>query len=206
MDDAVARARALAQNIAGGEGGASALGKRPREEDGAGADAKRRALGAGAPPAPPAAPSNGAVGAGAVQSGSVIVQSPDVLLVPDAFVGIIIGRSGETINMMQTASGARVQLQSAEAMNPETKMRECRLVGDATSCERAKKMIINLIAEKERLQAMGQGASTMNPVAKASYGMSHTGQVKVPDDKVGLVIGKRGSTIKRIQMQSGGEF
>ena len=186
MDDAVSRARALAQNIAGAEGGGSALGKRSREEDGAGAVAKR-----------PAA------GASVVRSGSVIIKSPDLLLVPDVFVGIIIGRSGETINMMQTASGARVQLQPAEQMNQESKMRECRLVGDQASCERAKKMIINLVAEKERLMALGQGASSMNPVAKASYGMSHTAQVKVPDSKVGLVIGKRGATIKRIQMQSG---
>lgn len=76
--------------------------------------------------------------------------------VPNAVVGTIIGRGGETIKRLQQLTGARIQLEKADSGRPQ---RALTIQGDATQVERARHEVEELIREK---QATGGAMVTPN--------------------------------------------
>lgn len=108
------------------------------------------------------------------------------LLVPNERVGLIIGRGGVTIKSIQARTGATITIpQTPDVNNPN--MRLITIRGTVDSKEMAKQEIIAMVNEEpgHRSQGPGYGASTI--------------YMQVPNDRVGVVIGKRGETIKGIQ-------
>eukprot|EP01018_Ginkgo_biloba_P013854 Gb_04922 [translate_table: standard] len=120
--------------------------------------------------------------------------------VPNAKVGLIIGKGGETIKYLQHQSGAKIQVTRDTDSDPSSMTRQVELMGSLEQINRAEQLINDVIAEADA----GGSASTL---AARSFGNVQPGseqlQIKVPNNKVGLVIGRGGETIKNLQSRSG---
>ncbi|XP_040575832.1 far upstream element-binding protein 3 isoform X2 [Lepeophtheirus salmonis] len=113
--------------------------------------------------------------------------------VPDKMVGLIIGRGGEQITRLQSESGCKIQMAQDSQGMPE---RQCTLTGSPQAISQAKLAIDRIIANE------GNGPTRGTP----SMGNSGFYEVNVPGQKVGLIIGKNGETIKSLQEQSGAKI
>ncbi|XP_008324223.1 far upstream element-binding protein 3 isoform X2 [Cynoglossus semilaevis] len=110
--------------------------------------------------------------------------------VPDKMVGFIIGKGGEQISRIQLESGCKIQIASDSGGMLD---RPCTLTGSPENIDQAKRLL-NEIVEQCRY---GPGFhSDMD-------GNSSIQQILIPANKVGLVIGKGGETIKQLQERTG---
>ncbi|KAK9109961.1 hypothetical protein Sjap_018021 [Stephania japonica] len=121
--------------------------------------------------------------------------------VPNNKVGVLIGKAGETIRLLQFSSGAKIQITRDSEADSYSSTRSVEIIGTLESINKAEKLIKDVIAEAEAggspsLVAKGFGS------AQAS-GPSEQIQIQVPNEKVGLIIGKGGETIKSLQTRSG---
>lgn len=125
---------------------------------------------------------------------------------PVGVVGFVIGKGGENILSMQARTGAKVQVQREADSSSSTTHKNIQ-VGAATreALEECKKLIRKIIEEKSRI-LMGPGArgSSFKDSWEEAKNMGHAHvTLPVPDDEVGLVIGKGGATIRSLQERSG---
>eukprot|EP00850_Spirogloea_muscicola_P024612 SM001149S24275 [mRNA] locus=s1149:40:2157:- [translate_table: standard] len=114
-------------------------------------------------------------------------------------VGLVIGKGGETIKYLQQASGARIQVTRDADTDPRAPNRGVELVGTQDQVARAEQLINDVINEAA---AGGSGAL----VARGFGGLGPLGEqvsIRVPNSKVGLIIGRGGETIKNLQNRSG---
>lgn len=112
------------------------------------------------------------------------------IMIPGSKVGLIIGKGGETIKQLQEKSGAKmVIIQDGPGQEMEKPL---RISGDPQKVEHAKQLVFDLIQEKDNYNTQRQ---TMNGTEQA--------EVFVPKSAVGVVIGKGGDMIKKIQGESG---
>ena len=111
--------------------------------------------------------------------------------VPNDRVGIIIGRQGATIKMIQDRTQTNIQIpQVPDADNPST--RTLSIGGySKEAIDAAQTEIFN------QLQAYQQNGGQAPRPQQAATG--NTMYIHVADDRVGLIIGKSGATIKEIQ-------
>ncbi|MCO5549066.1 hypothetical protein L7F22_002532 [Adiantum nelumboides] len=119
--------------------------------------------------------------------------------IPNGRVGVVIGKSGETIKGLQAKSGARIQITRDADHDPQAQNRQVEIMGTPDQIRRAEQMIKDVIAEAD---AGGPG-----PFLGGGFGGSGSFgepiQIRVPTSKVGLIIGRGGETIKSMQHQSG---
>ncbi|KAG6534522.1 far upstream element-binding protein 2-like [Zingiber officinale] len=119
--------------------------------------------------------------------------------IPNGRVGVIIGKSGETIKYLQLQSGAKIQVTRDMDADPNSLTRSVEIMGTSEQISNAEQLINDVLAEADA------GASAT--IASRKFGSFQTGaeqfQMKVPNNKVGLVIGKGGETIKSMQARSG---
>jgi far upstream element-binding protein len=149
--------------------------------------------------------------------------------VPNSVVGSIIGRGGETIQKIQAQYGISVQVAKATDVAPGAPTRPVTLKGPQEAVEMAKGDIELLVADRLSGQqgmgggggggslmggglggggasgvgAYGPGASSDGAGGVAGAGAAFSVAKVIPNDKVGLVIGKGGGTIKGMQMRTG---
>ncbi|KAF8668454.1 hypothetical protein HU200_052270 [Digitaria exilis] len=119
--------------------------------------------------------------------------------VPNSKVGVLIGKAGETIRNLQTSSGAKIQITKDVDADSNALTRSVELVGTLASVDRAEQLIKSVIAEAE---AGGSPALIARGFGSGQSG-SEQFEMTVPDNKVGLIIGKGGETIKGLQTKSG---
>ncbi|KAI0236413.1 hypothetical protein L0F63_003352 [Massospora cicadina] len=109
--------------------------------------------------------------------------------VPSSLVGLIIGRAGETLKRIQNLSGAKVTF--AQDHNPNDPERTTTVSGTQDAIRTAREMIDQLIRNH-----FSKGGG----VGVAGRGLSMPGskdiQLPVPGNRVGLIIGKGGETIR----------
>jgi far upstream element-binding protein len=110
-------------------------------------------------------------------------KSVGEVIVPRSSVGIIIGKSGETIKRLINESGCKIQFKPDE--DPTTPDRCATLQGSPDQIARATQMISDLLQRSQ------------------NSGVTETFLMHVPANKTGLVIGKGGDTIKQICAESG---
>jgi len=122
----------------------------------------------------------------AMQSGEA-AKSVDC---PAGIVGRIIGRGGETIRSLQSASGAHIVV---DQNFPDGVPRKVNISGRSDAVERAVKMVTELIN--------GEPGSAQQIIQK--YGAGDVRYVDCPKAMVGRVIGKGGETIKTLQKTTG---
>ncbi|XP_059142520.1 far upstream element-binding protein 1-like isoform X4 [Physella acuta] len=130
--------------------------------------------------------------------------------IPGSKVGLIIGKGGETIRQLQERAGVKmVMIQDSNA--PSAHDKPLRISGDPSKCQRAKEMVLDLLAEKDGVPRPGGGGGGFNEFGSPMGHMGHGGggggpngmDIGVPRQGVGLVIGKGGDMIKKIQTETG---
>ncbi|BFZ56446.1 hypothetical protein PYCC9005_003492 [Savitreella phatthalungensis] len=116
--------------------------------------------------------------------------------VPDKTVGLIIGRGGENVKDLQNKSHAKINIvPERESVNG---MRPINLVGTPQAMEEAKRLIFQIVADDEA----GIPISRRGPPEALGAG-SRQETVRVPQDAVGMIIGKGGETVRDMQDASG---
>lgn len=131
-------------------------------------------------------------------------------------VGFVIGKGGESIRHLQDQSGAKMTIfqQTNDATERE---KQLRITGDPDKVDRCIQMVKDLLAEKEEdMKRFGNGGPpgmSRNGGGHNDYGSPMGGggrgnsrEVAVPPSFIGLVIGKGGESIKRIQQESGAKI
>lgn len=127
------------------------------------------------------------------------VPSSKKIVIPNAKVGVIIGRGGEMIKTLQQESGARIQITRDADADPSSLTRDVELMGTQEQISRAEHRINEVIAETDATSSAPSG--NRGPPPPQAGGEQFV--MKVPNDKVALVIGKGGETIKTMQSKSG---
>ncbi|XP_034021107.1 far upstream element-binding protein 3-like isoform X2 [Thalassophryne amazonica] len=110
--------------------------------------------------------------------------------VPDRMVGFIIGRGGEQITRIQLESGCKIQIAADSGGLME---RPCSLTGSPESIELAKRLLIQIVERCRNgpgFHSDGDGGASVQ-------------EMLIPANKVGLVIGRGGDTIKQLQERAG---
>ncbi|CAG9837320.1 unnamed protein product [Diabrotica balteata] len=149
----------------------------------------------------PGGPGGGGPGQGGRNSIEIMIPGPKV--------GLIIGKGGETIKQLQEKSGAKmVVIQDGPNQEHEKPL---VISGEPQKVEHAKQLVYDLIAEKEmksfnRGGPRGRQNQGPNDGGYNDYGGGGGGEqmeVLVPRPAVGVVIGKGGDMIKKIQAETG---
>ncbi|CAG8510695.1 16490_t:CDS:2, partial [Racocetra persica] len=160
-------------------------------------------------------------------------RSTITIHIPSGKVGVVIGRGGETIRDLQDRSGARINVTPDSAASPQSNDRSVTLIGDEAAVQRAKALIDEIVntgdSEPNRgypkdYRSNSYGGSTYNNNDNhgnnygggghyGPYGGHPTGKsnqdsitIQVPNDSVGLIIGKGGETVRALQQQSGAKI
>ncbi|XP_076354192.1 far upstream element-binding protein 1-like isoform X1 [Tachypleus tridentatus] len=129
---------------------------------------------------------------GQPEEGQIVVD----MMIPGNKVGLVIGKGGETIRQLQEQTGAKmIMIQDGPQQTIHDK--PLRITGLPSQCEFAKQQVMQLIAGKDQDVNVARNGDYQ-------YGSGAQEQVMVPKQAVGVVIGKSGETIKRIQQDSGG--
>lgn len=123
--------------------------------------------------------------------------------VPHGVVGFIIGRGGENIARMQASIGCKIQIQRETQLQPGQSMRMITLAASSQAAvDEAKRQIQAMV--DERIRSMGGGYTGKDAKVQEAIAAGHVHiEVSVPEQDVGLVIGKQGATIKSIQDATG---
>ncbi|XP_024539994.1 far upstream element-binding protein 1 isoform X2 [Selaginella moellendorffii] len=114
--------------------------------------------------------------------------------VPNTKVGLVIGKGGETIRTLQQQSGAKIQVTRDAEADPGAVTRQVELTGTPEQISRAEQLIREVVGDGIVGGPVGGGGtgSVGDPI-----------HVRVPNNKVGLIIGKGGETIRNLQQTSG---
>ncbi|CAN4081344.1 unnamed protein product [Withania somnifera] len=120
--------------------------------------------------------------------------------VPNNKVGVLIGKSGDTIRYLQYNSGAKIQIMRDADTDPRAASRPVELIGTLENINKAEKLIKDVIAEAD---AGGSPALVARGFGTVQAVVGEQIEIQVPNEKVGLIIGKGGETIKSLQTRSG---
>ncbi|KAM7274950.1 hypothetical protein ACFE04_016816 [Oxalis oulophora] len=118
--------------------------------------------------------------------------------IPNNRVGVIIGKGGETIKYLQLQSGAKIQVTRDMDAEPGSNNRAVELMGTSDQIAKAEQLITDVLAEADA----GGSGNAPRRLTTGQPGSDHF-SMKIPNNKVGLVIGKGGETIKNIQARTG---
>lgn len=122
------------------------------------------------------------------------------IMIPGPKVGLVIGKGGETIKQLQEKTGAKmVIIQDGPGQELEKPL---RISGDPQKVEHAKQLVFELIQEKEG-GSFSAGGGGGGGGGQRQFNGGEQAEVFVPKVAVGVVIGKSGDMIKRIQGETG---
>uniref|UniRef100_A0A4X1TET2 Far upstream element binding protein 3 n=1 Tax=Sus scrofa TaxID=9823 RepID=A0A4X1TET2_PIG len=125
--------------------------------------------------------------------GSSTIQE---LLIPASKVGLVIGKGGETIKQLQERTGVKmVMIQDGPL--PTGADKPLRITGDPFKVQQAREMVLEIIREKDQADFRGVRGDFSSRMGGGSI------EVSVPRFAVGIVIGRNGEMIKKIQNDAG---
>ncbi|KAK7930212.1 hypothetical protein WMY93_006607 [Mugilogobius chulae] len=113
------------------------------------------------------------------------------MMIPAGKGGIIIGKGGETIKQLQARAGVKMYVVQDSSQSPNVD-KVLRIIGDHYKVQQAKEMVNDILRE---------GFGDRN-----EYGSRMGGggiEMAVPRHSVGVVIGRNGEMIKKIQSDAG---
>lgn len=131
------------------------------------------------------------------------------IMVPDRTVGLIIGRGGETIRDLQERSGCHVNIVGeSKSVNG---LRPVNLIGPYAAAAQAKDLIMEIVDSDSRngnsaAGGGGGGGGNQHQGRPNQRDNSHdkiNDAIFVPNEAVGMIIGKGGETIREMQNQTG---
>ncbi|KAF9184162.1 hypothetical protein BGZ51_003526 [Haplosporangium sp. Z 767] len=114
--------------------------------------------------------------------------------IPSTKVGLVIGRGGETIRDLQDRSGARIAV-TPSPQDHNSPSRTVSITGDEGAIERAKSYIEEIVNDMAPRGGYGGGGG-------GGYQSTPPVTMTVPQESIGLVIGRGGETVKQLQIQS----
>ncbi|CAE1318328.1 FUBP [Acanthosepion pharaonis] len=127
------------------------------------------------------------------------------MLIPGNKVGLIIGKGGETIRQLQDQANVKmVMIQDSNL--PSAHDKPLRITGETSRCARARDMVMQLLADKDGTVTNEYGSSVGTGNNSGGMRSSPSGggmDFPVPRPAVGIVIGKGGETIKKVQNETG---
>ncbi|KAL0966969.1 hypothetical protein UPYG_G00302890 [Umbra pygmaea] len=120
-------------------------------------------------------------------------MSVQEILVPASKAGLVIGKGGETIKQLQERAGVKMVMIQEGPQNTGAD-KPLRISGEPFKVQQAKEMVMELIREQGFREQRGEYGSRMG-----GEGLD----VPVPRFAVGIVIGRNGEMIKKIQSDTG---
>ncbi|XP_075416745.1 far upstream element-binding protein 3 isoform X3 [Tenrec ecaudatus] len=118
------------------------------------------------------------------------------ILIPASKVGLVIGKGGETIKQLQERAGVKmVMIQDGPL--PTGADKPLRITGDPFKVQQAREMVLEIIREKDQADFRGVRNDFSSRMGGGSI------EVSVPRFAVGIVIGRNGEMIKKIQNDAG---
>jgi len=128
--------------------------------------------------------------------GGSIQATSEQVLVPDAMVGLIIGRGGEQISRLQSESKCKIQMDQ-ESLDQQYRI--CTLTGSLDAIALAKELINKVISNENDKAAMRGNLPT-----DTNCGGLH--EMMIPGNLVARIIGKGGEIIKALQEETGAKI
>eukprot|EP00064_Thunnus_orientalis_P010529 superscaffoldBa00001438_g10555 len=116
------------------------------------------------------------------------------MMIPAGKAGLVIGKGGETIKQLQERAGVKMILIQDASQGPNVD-KPLRIIGDPYKVQKAQEMVQEILRERDH-----GGYSERN-----DYGSRMGGgmDIAVPRHSVGVVIGRNGEMIKKIQNDAG---
>uniref|UniRef100_A0A6Q2WU85 K Homology domain-containing protein n=1 Tax=Esox lucius TaxID=8010 RepID=A0A6Q2WU85_ESOLU len=118
------------------------------------------------------------------------------ILIPASKVGLVIGKGGDTIKQLQERTGVKM-IMIQDGPMPTGADKPLRITGDPYKVQQARELVVEIIRDKD------QGDFR---AARGDFGSRLGGSsldVAVPRFAVGIVIGRNGEMIKKIQNDAG---
>lgn len=168
------------------------------EDSGMGAIARAGLDRGGRPTGPPPVVDRG--GIANLKDGEDCVQ----IMVPDRTVGLIIGRGGETIRDLQERSGCHVNIVGEQ--KSVNGLRPVNLIGPYAATAQAKEMIMEIVdSDSRNANGGGSAGGSAPPQGRGPRDDREKIQdaIFVPNEAVGMIIGKGGETIREMQNTTG---
>ncbi|KAI0567369.1 KH domain containing protein [Gracilaria domingensis] len=121
--------------------------------------------------------------------------------VPTSCVGLVIGRNGETIKSLQDRSGAEIKVTPDRKAAPGSDDRSILISGTEEAIATAHQLVSEIVNDARSRRPSHHGGLPPGSTYKGQPFFMET--LAVPNEKVGLIIGKKGITIRELQMKSG---
>ncbi|XP_005992192.1 far upstream element-binding protein 3 isoform X8 [Latimeria chalumnae] len=118
------------------------------------------------------------------------------VLIPATKVGLVIGKGGETIKQLQERTGVKM-IMIQDGPMPTGADKPLRITGDPFKVQQAREMVLEIIREKDQSDFRSGRVEFSSRVGGSSI------EVAVPRFAVGIVIGRNGEMIKKIQNDAG---
>uniref|UniRef100_A0A672NJW9 Far upstream element-binding protein 2-like n=1 Tax=Sinocyclocheilus grahami TaxID=75366 RepID=A0A672NJW9_SINGR len=115
------------------------------------------------------------------------------MIIPPGKAGLIIGKGGETIKQLQERAGVKMILIQDASQGPNMD-KPLRIIGDPYKVQQAREMVQEILRERDH-----PGFDRNEYGSQIGGGM----EVPVPRHSVGVVIGRSGEMIKKIQNDAG---
>ncbi|XP_072285308.1 far upstream element-binding protein 3-like isoform X2 [Pyxicephalus adspersus] len=114
------------------------------------------------------------------------------ILIPASKVGLVIGKGGETIKQLQEKTGVKM-IMIQDGPLPTGADKPLRITGDPFKVQQARELVLDVIREKDQADFRGLRNDFNSRMGGGSI------EVSVPRFAVGIVIGRNGEMIKKIQ-------
>ncbi|XP_036436601.1 far upstream element-binding protein 3 isoform X1 [Colossoma macropomum] len=118
------------------------------------------------------------------------------ILIPASKVGLVIGKGGDTIKQLQERTGVKM-IMIQDGPMPTGADKPLRITGDPFKVQQARELVVEIIREKDQ----GDFRTGRGDFGSRLGGSSL--DVAVPRFAVGIVIGRNGEMIKKIQNDAG---
>nr|XP_043906170.1 far upstream element-binding protein 2-like isoform X3 [Solea senegalensis] len=116
------------------------------------------------------------------------------MMIPAGKAGLIIGKGGETIKQLQERAGVKMILIQDASQGPNVD-KPLRIIGEPYKVQQAQEMVQEILRERDH-----SGYSEQNDFGSRMGGGI---DISVPRHSVGVVIGRNGEMIKKIQNDAG---
>uniref|UniRef100_A0A8C7CTJ5 KH-type splicing regulatory protein n=1 Tax=Oncorhynchus kisutch TaxID=8019 RepID=A0A8C7CTJ5_ONCKI len=119
------------------------------------------------------------------------------MMIPAGKAGLIIGKGGETIKQLQERAGVKMILIQDASQGPNMD-KPLRIIGEPYKVEQAMELVQEILRERDQ-----PGFGDRNEYGSRMGGEGLTFPITVPRHSVGVVIGRNGEMIKKIQNDAG---